>query len=109
MVPHFGRNPQSIYNDLDRSEQSGVTGLAAGKAPGNRLSVTAEMSAFPETKLAEDRVGNSTLLSEVVREQFGVKLGREVIRMTLLELGYHWKRTRYAPGKQALRKQAFRN
>ena len=101
LVAHFGRNPQSIHNDLDRFEQSGVAGLADGKAPGNKPSVTPEMSAFLETKLAEDRVWNSSLLSEAVAEQFGVRLGREVIRVTLLELGYRWKRTRYAPGKAA--------
>ena len=54
-----------------------------------------------QTKLAEDRLWNSALLSEAVREQFGVRLGREVIRLKLLELGYSWKRARYAPGKQA--------
>ena len=101
LVTHFGRNPQSIHNDLDRFERSGVAGLADGKAPGNKPSVTPEMSAFLETKLAEDRVWNSTLLGEAVAEQFGIKLGREAIRVTLLELGYRWKRTRYAPGKQA--------
>lgn len=101
LVTHFGRNPQSIHNDLDRFERSGVAGLADGKAPGNKPSVTPEIKTFLETKLSEDRVWNSTLLSEVVAEQFGIKLGREVIRVTLLELGYRWKRTRYAPGKQA--------
>lgn len=99
LVTHFGRNPQSIYNDLGRFEQFGVEGLADGKAPGNKPSVTAEITALLERKLAEDGVWNSSLLSEAVREQFGVSLGREVIRTKLLEL--RWKRTRYAPGRQA--------
>jgi len=101
LVAHFGRNPQSLHNDLDRFEQFGVEGLADGKAPGNKPGVTPEIEAFLERKLAEDRVWNSTLLGEAVTEQFGVKLGREAIRVTLLKLGYSWKRTRYAPGKQA--------
>ena len=101
LARHFGRSLQSVHNDLYRFEQSGVAGLADGKAPGNKPSVTPEMIAFLETKLAEDRVWNSTLLGEAVAEQFGIKLGREAIRVTLLELGYRWKRTRYAPGKQA--------
>ena len=101
LVAHFGRNPQSIHNDLDRFEQLGLEGLADGKAPGNKPSVTAEIKTFLATKLSEDRVWNSSLLSEAVAEQFGSKLGREAIRVTLLELGYSWKRTRYAPGKQA--------
>ncbi len=101
LVAHFGRNPQSVHNDLDRFEQFGVEGLGDGKAPGNKPSVTAEITAFLERKLAEERVWNSSLLSEAVTEQFGVTLGREVIRVKLLELGYRWKRTRYAPGKPA--------
>lgn len=101
LVSHFGRNPQSIHNDLDRFEQFGVEGLVDGQAPGNPPRVTPEITAFLERKLAEDRVWNSTLLGEAVREQFGVRLGREAIRVTLLELGYSWKRTRYAPGKEA--------
>ena len=98
---HFGRNLQSVHNDLDRFEQFGVEGLADGKATGATPKVTPEMEAFLRSKLAEDRVWNSTLLSEAVEEKFGVSLKREAIRVKLLELGYAWKRTRYAPGKQA--------
>lgn len=101
LAAHFGRNLQSIHNDLNRFEQSGVVGLVDGKAPGNKPSVTAEIRAFLERKLAEEQVWNSTLLGEAVREQFGIRLGREVVRVTLLKLSYRWKRTRYAPGKQA--------
>ncbi len=101
LAQHFGRNLQSIHNDLNRFEKFGTEGLSDGKAPGNKPSVTAEINAFLERKLAEDRVWNSTLLGEAVRERFGVELGREAIRVTLLELGYSWKRTRYAPGKAA--------
>ena len=56
LVAHFGRSLQSVHNDLDRFEQSGVAGLVDGKAPGNQPSVTPEMRAFLETKLGEDRV-----------------------------------------------------
>lgn len=101
LVTHFGRNPQSVHNDLDRFERLGLEGLVDGKAPGNKPRVTPEIKDFLNTKLSEDRVWNSTLLGEAVTERFGIKLGREVIRVTLLDLGYRWKRTRYAPGKQA--------
>ncbi len=101
LVAHFGRNPQSIHNDLDRFEQFGVAGLADGKAPGQKPSITPEIEDFMQRKLEEDRVWNSSLLGEAMREQFVVNLGREVIRVKLLELGYSWKRARYAPGKQA--------
>jgi transposase len=101
LARHFGRGLQTIHSDLSRFEQFGVAGLIDGKAPGNKPSVTPEITAFLQHKLEEDRVWNSSLLSEVVRGQFGVTLGREVIRLKLLELGYSWKRARYAPGKQA--------
>ena len=101
LVTHFGRNPQSLHNDLDRFEQFGIAGLADGKAPGTKPSVTPEIEHFMQRKLEEDRIWNSSLSGEVITEQFGVKLGREVIRVKLLELGYSWKRARYAPGKQA--------
>jgi transposase len=101
LATHFGRNLQSVHNDLSRFEQFGVEGLADGKATGATPKVTPEMETFMHTKLAEDRVWNSTLLGEAVEQAFGVSLGREAIRVKLLELGYSWKRTRYAPSKQA--------
>lgn len=73
LVTHFGRNPQSVHNDLDRFEQMGIAGLSDGKAPGNKPSITPEIKVFLEAKIAEDQVWNSTLLGEAVREQFGVK------------------------------------
>ena len=99
LATHFGRNLQSVHNDLSRFEQFGVEKLADGKAMGAKPKVNAKIEAFLQTKLGEDRVWNSTLLGEAVEEKFGVSLGREVIRVKLLELGYSWKRTRYAPGK----------
>ena len=101
LAKHFGRGLQTIHNDLTRFEQFGVAGLIDGKAPGNQPSVTPEIAVFLQHKLEENRAWNSSLLSEAVREQFGVTLGREVIRLKLVELGYRWKRARYAPGKQA--------
>lgn len=100
LATHFGRNLQSVHNDLDRFEQLGVAGLADGKATGAAPKVTPEMETFMHRKLAEDRVWNSTLLGETIEKEFGVSLGREAIRVKLLALGYSWKRTRYAPGKQ---------
>ncbi len=101
LATHFGRNLQSVHNDLNRFEQFGVEGLADGKATGAKPKVTPDIESFMQLKLVEERVWNSTLLGEAVEEQFGVKLGREAIRVKLLELGYSWKRTRYAPGKTA--------
>lgn len=100
LAAHFGRNPQSVHNDLNRFEQHGIAGLGDGKAPGAKPKFTAEIEVFLHAKLAEERVWNSTLLGESIEKKFGVTLGREAIRVKLLELGYSWKRTRYAPGQQ---------
>lgn len=97
---HFRRNEQALHNDLDRYEAQGISGLADGKAPGNKPRITSEIEVFLHNKLSEDRLWNSELLGEAIEQQFGVKLGREAIRVKLLSLGYSWKRTRYAPGKQ---------
>jgi transposase len=101
LATHFGRNPQSIHNDLDRFEAHGISGLSDGKATGAKPKFTAEIEVFLRAKLAEERVWNSTLLSKSIEKKFGMNLGREAIRVKLLELGYSWKRTRYAPGKAA--------
>lgn len=101
LAAHYGRNPQSIHNDLDRFEDHGISGLGDGKATGAKPKVTSEIEAFMHAKLAEDRVWNSTLLGETIEKEYSVSLGREAIRVKLLELGYSWKRTRYVPGKQA--------
>jgi len=90
---------QSVHNDLDRFEQLGIEGLADGKATGAQPKVTLEIETFMHTKLVEDRVWNSTCLARPSRRN-GVSLKRETIRIKLLELGYSWKRTRYAPGRR---------
>lgn len=99
LAKHFRRNPQSIHNDLDRFEREGIAGLSDGKAKGAKPKFRAEIEAFLQTKLAQERVWNSTLLAEAVKEEFKLSLGRESIRVKLLELGYSWKRSRYAPSK----------
>lgn len=101
LAKHCGRKLQSVHNDLGRFEQSGLEGLADGKAVGATPKVTPEMEMSMHTKLAEDRVWNSTLLSEASEQEFGVSVKWEAIRVKLLELGYSWKRTRYAASKQA--------
>ncbi len=99
LAEHFGRNPQSIHNDLDRFEEQGLAGLSDGKAKGAKPKFTPEIEAFLHDKLAEARIWNSGLLAEAVEEKFGVTLRREAVRVKLLDLGYTWKRSRYGPGK----------
>lgn len=46
LAAHFGRHPQSIYNDLGYFEKHGVSGLGDGKAPGAKSKFTYEIEAF---------------------------------------------------------------
>ena len=101
LAAHFGRDPQTVHNDLSRFEQFGVEGLADGKAPGMKPGVTPDIERFMQRKLEADRAWSGSSLGEAVREQFGVRIGREAIRVKLLELGYHWTWTCHAPGKDA--------
>ncbi len=49
LAPHFGRNLQSVHNDISRFEQFGFEGLADGKATGAKPKVTDEIEAFLHT------------------------------------------------------------
>lgn len=100
LAAHFGRNLQSVHNDLDRYEKEGVSGLSDGKAKGAAPKFTPEIEQFMHESLAEDRVWNSSLLAEAIKERFAVDLGRESVRLKLRALGYSWKRSRYAPSKR---------
>ncbi len=99
LAQHFGRNPQSVHNDLDRYETLGIAGLADGRSPGPPRRVTPEMEQHLRERLAEPRLWNSELLAEALQERFGVTVGRDAVRVRLLALGYSWKRGRYAPGQ----------
>ena len=96
---HHHRNQQSIHNDLDRFEESGMAGLIDGMSTGRPGKFTPEIEIFLKAQLELDRVWNTNLLGQAIFEQFKVKLKREAIRVKMLELGYTWKRTRYSPGK----------
>jgi transposase len=96
---HHQRNPQSVHNDLDRFEQHGVHGLTDGKSTGKPGKFTPSIEAFLHTLLEQDRAWNTAQLSAEITQEFKVKLEREAIRVKLVELGYAWKRARYAPGK----------
>ncbi len=101
LAQHFGRDPQTIHDDLNRFEQSGVEKLADGKAPEAKPRITPDIEHFMQVELAERRVWNCSMLGGAIQVAFGLKLGREGIWVKLLELGYSWKGTRYVPGKQA--------
>ncbi len=96
---HYQRCPQAIRDDLSRYEQHGIAGLVDAQKTGKPSKFTTEIETFLKTKLELDRVWNSSLLSEAVKQEFNVSISPEGIRVKLLEFGYSWKRTRYSPGK----------
>ena len=95
---HFQRCTQAIRDDLARYEL-GIVGLVDGKKTGKPGKFTLEIETFLKTQLDLDRVWNSSLLSEAVKQEFNVTISSEGIRVKLLEFGYSWKCTRYSPGK----------
>lgn len=96
---HFGRSERAVRNDLRRYEQHGLAGLADGKSPGAPSLFTAEMTAFVQEKLLEDRIWNCALLLDATLKRFGVRVERETMRLKVRSLGYSWKRTKYVPSK----------
>ncbi len=94
-----GRSEASVLRDLDRWEERGFEGLADGTAPGNPPRVTAQVRAFLEGKLSEERTWNASQLAEAVADRFGIGVGPEAVRQHLLAMGYRWKRTRYVPSR----------
>jgi transposase len=99
LMEHFKRSRSTIEDTLNRFEQRGIEGLADGQAPGQPAKITAEIAAFLETKLLEDRTWNCSQLAQEIQTEFSADIKRDTIRVKLLELGYSWKRGRYSPGK----------
>jgi transposase len=101
IAAYTGRSEASVLRDLARWEQRGFEGLADGTAPGNPSRVSAEVRAFVEERLSEERTWNASQLAEQIGVRFGVVVGAEAVRQHLLKMGYRWKRTRYVPSKPA--------
>lgn len=100
IAAHMGRNYATICQDLRRWNEHGIEGLADGVATNQPEKVTAEMRAFILEKLQEERIWSCNQLSEAVLIAFGVEVGREAMRLRILEMGYCWKRTRYVACKE---------
>lgn len=62
--------------------------------------LAASAARFRDENLQEERVWSCNELTEAVEKALGVKVGREATRLRILQMGYCWKRTRYAPCKQ---------
>jgi transposase len=101
VASYTARSESSILRDFALWEQRGFEGLADGTAPGNPSRVSAEVRAFVQERLSEERTWNASQLAEQIRGRFGVVVGAEAVRQRLLSMGYRWKRTRYVPSKPA--------
>ena len=86
--------------DSDKSAVP-LAGLAGSVAPGKASAITSEKEQFLQAKLCEERIWDCTSLAEALLEAFGVRTGREALRMRLRSMGYRWKRTRCVPLPQA--------
>ncbi len=99
IAAYTGRSEASVLRDLDRWKERGFEGLADGTAPGNPPRVSAEVRAFMEEKLSEERTWNASQLAEALADRFGIGVGPEAVRQHLVSMGYRWKRTRYVPSR----------
>lgn len=97
IAKHTSRSYATICQDLGRWHEKGIDGLADGVASNQPEKISSGIRALVLEKLQEDRIWTCSQLCEAVGESFGVKVGREAMRLRLLALGYGWKRTRYVP------------
>lgn len=100
IAKHTKRTYGTICQDLGRWNERGVEGLADGVATNQPEKISSDIEAFILEKLQQERSWTCSQLSEAVEQHFGVKVGREAMRLRLLRMGYCWKRTRYVPCKE---------
>lgn len=97
IAEHTGRTYGTICQDLGRWHERSMEGLADGVASNQPEKINPDMRAFILEKLQEERTWTCNQLTEAVLEAFGIKVGREAMRLRILAMGYCWKRTRYVP------------
>lgn len=100
LARHTGRSYATICQDLGRWQGRGVDGLADGLASNQPEKISSPIRAFVLEKLGEERIWTCSQLTEAVKKEFGIKIGREAMRLRILQMGYCWKRTRYVPCKE---------
>lgn len=99
IAEHTGRAYATVCQDLKKWRERGIEGLGDGMATNQPEKLNPELRAFVLEKLQEERIWTCNQLVEAVAEAFGVKVGREAMRLRILAMGYCWKRTRYVPCK----------
>lgn len=100
IATHTRRTYGTICQDLKRWGERGLDGLADAPATNQPEKLSQPIRAFVCDKLQEERIWTCTHLIEAVEKQFGIRVGREAMRLRILRLGYCWKRTRYVPCKE---------
>lgn len=100
LTKHTKRTYGTICQDLKRWIEHGLDGLADMPASNQPEKITPDIRAFVLEKLQEERTWTCSQLIEAIEKNFGIKVGREAMRLRLLRLGYCWKRTRYVPCKE---------
>lgn len=100
IAKHTDRSYATICQDLKKWDERGIDGLADGVAGNQPEKISPDIRAFILEKLGEERTWTCSQLTEAVEKDFGVKVGREAMRLRVLHLGYCWKRTRYVPCKE---------
>ncbi len=96
---HTHRSYASSCTDLKRWTQRGLDGLADAPATNQPEKIAPEIRAFLHQKLQQQRTWTCTQLIETVEEHYGIRVGREAMRLRLLQFGYCWKRIGYVPYK----------
>lgn len=100
IAKHTGRSYNSINRDIQRWCERGLDGLADAPASNQPEKITPGIRRFVLERLQGERTWTCSQLLDAVRESFGIQVGREAMRLRILQMGYCWKRTRYVPCKQ---------
>lgn len=96
---HTRRTYATICQDLKRWTEHQLDGLADAPATNQPEKITQPVRAFVLEKLQEQRTWTCSQLVDAVLETYGIRVGREAMRLRILGMGYCWKRTRYVPCK----------
>lgn len=100
IAKHTRRTYSTICQDLKRWRDHGIDGLADAPATNQPEKITKPIRTFVLEKLQEERTWTCSQLIGAIQESFGITVGREALRLRILQLGYCWKRTRYVPCKE---------
>ena len=101
-ISHYvGRSYDTVRTTFTRWETEGYAGLADHvEHQGQNPLITEAIKTFMKAKLKGERTWTCQQLSEVINENYGVKVSAEGVRLRLREMGYSWKKGRFVPAKR---------